>query len=649
MTQRATAINTEVDWNSRVLAADEILGAAGATGTRVSTATVTDANNTGPGSNVSELVALRPLACVSSVQYPTPGQTGFTGGGNTDTVEPYAASPDYSFGPTNTVSPGAKTITISDEAGNTALTQSITFTRDVAAPVTTDDTGTITNAWRNVDTTVTLSPSDGTGAGLAQTYYTTNGVNPTTGSPTGTSILLTAEGTYTIKYFSSWDWVANTEAVNTGAAQIRIDKTNPTSATLNALPAAIRNGQSLTGGGADALSGVGSITYLYCAGAACTPSTVVGSSSTPPAGYPVTWNGQPADGTYRVRARVFDAAGNQLDSAIQTVTIDNTNPTGAVTAPAAAANVRGASVSVTSNSADPAVGGSASGVANALFQRSPAGAGTWTTIGAADTSSPYAVTWDTTAVTDGLYDLRVVTTDNAGNTFTSTTIANVRVDNTNPTGAVTAPAAAANVRGASVSVTSNSADPAVGGSASGVANALFQRSPAGAGTWTTIGAADTSSPYDVTWDTTAVTDGLYDLRVVTTDNAGNTFTSTTITNVRVDNTVPTQTLALTGVAPAGSAYLSGTNLFYRGAAAGQLRGRNRSPTAAPGLLPRRRARSAARRPAGRTRPGRSRRRPRPVRLEPLLLERGHDELPHRRPRRHRRGREQLGDRDAHAA
>ena len=428
MTQRATAINTEVDWNSRVLAADEILGAAGATGTRVSTATVTDANNTGPGSNVSELVALRPLACVSSVQYPTPGQTGFTGGGNTDTVEPYAASPDYSFGPTNTVSPGAKTITISDEAGNTALTQSITFTRDVAAPVTTDDTGTITNAWRNVDTTVTLSPSDGTGAGVAQTYYTTNGVNPTTGSPTGTSILLTAEGTYTIKYFST-DRVANTEAVKTGAAQIRIDKTNPTSATLNALPAAIRNGQSLTGGGADALSGVGSITYLYCAGAACTPSTVVGSSSIPAGGYPVTWNSQPADGTYRVLARVFDAAGNQLDSAIQTVTIDNTNPTGAVTAPAAAANVRGASVSVTSNSAD---GGS--GVANALFQRSPAGAGTWTTIGAADTSSPYGVTWDTTAVTDGLYDLRVITTDNAGNTFTSTTVTNVRVDNTNPTG-----------------------------------------------------------------------------------------------------------------------------------------------------------------------------------------------------------------------
>ena len=48
-----------------MLAADESLGGAGATGTRVSTATVTDPNGTGPGSNVSELVALRPLTCAS--------------------------------------------------------------------------------------------------------------------------------------------------------------------------------------------------------------------------------------------------------------------------------------------------------------------------------------------------------------------------------------------------------------------------------------------------------------------------------------------------------------------------------------------------------------------------------------------------------
>ena len=309
-----------------------------------------------------------------------------------------------------------------------------------------------------------------------------------------------------------------------------------------------------------------------------------------------------------------------------------------------------------SNSAD---GGS--GVANAQFQRSPAGAGVWTNIGAADTTSPYSVAWDTTAVADGLYDLRVVTTDNAGNTFTSALVTNVRVDNTNPTGAVTAPAASANVRGAAVTVSSDSADagsgvaqravPALAGrrgrldehrrsrhheplfgclghdcrcrrslrparghdrqrrqhvherprhqrsrrqhepdrlddrprgrrertgsavtvssdsadGGSGVANAQFQRSPAGAGTWTNIGAADTTSPYSVSWDTTALADGGYDLRVITTDSAGNTFTSA-VRTVTVDNSAPAAPALSFGSFTNASA--TGSTVYYRTGVAG---------------------------------------------------------------------------------
>ena len=45
----------------------------------------------------------------------------------------------------------------------------------------------------------------------------------------------------------------------------------------------------------------------------------------------------------------------------------------------------------------------------------------------------------------------------------------------------------------------------------------------------------------MTWDTTSGTpDGNYDLRVVTTDNAGNTFTSP-LRTVDVDNTKPVPT------------------------------------------------------------------------------------------------------------
>src|SRR6185295_1005756 len=182
---------------------------------------------------------------------------------------------------------------------------------------------------------------------------------------------------------------------------------------------------------------------------------------------------------------------------------------GTVTFPADAAAIRG-TVALTSNSAD--AGGS--GVDTVQFQRSPAGAGTWT-------NQP--ASWNTTAQSDGQYDLRVVTTDNAGNVFSSAPIT-VRVDNTNPTGSVTAPAAAANLRD-TVTLTSNSADTA----GSGVATVQFQRSPVGAGTWTNQAAG---------WDTHNVGDGQYDVRVITTDNAGNSFTSATVT-VRVDNTLPT--------------------------------------------------------------------------------------------------------------
>ena len=237
-------------------------------------------------------------------------------------------------------------------------------------------------------------------------------------------------------------------------------------------------------------------------------------------------SGASTPGTYTVT--VADAAGNSATSAF-TFVADPTAPTGSVTAPVAAANVRG-SVAVTSNSAD-----AGSGVNSAQFQTSPAGAGTWSNLGAADTASPYSVNWDTTTYTDGLYDLRVITTDNVGNTFTSATIANVRVDNTAPTGSITAPAANAFVGGASVAVSASSAD-----AGSGVSSAQFQTSPHGASTWTNLGAADATSPYGVTWNTTTYADGQYDLQVVTTDKSGNTFTSAAVM-AEVQNTAPTAT------------------------------------------------------------------------------------------------------------
>ena len=97
------------------------------------------------------------------------------------------------------------------------------------------------------------------------------------------------------------------------------------------------------------------------------------------------------------------------------------------------------------------------------------------------------------------------------------------------------------------------ATPADGGS--GVASVAFQRSAAGANTWSTTIGTDSSSAggWGITWDTTATPDGLYDLRAVATDAAGNVDDSTTIANVRVDNNAPAAPGAPSATTPRATA------------------------------------------------------------------------------------------------
>ena len=462
--------------------------------------------------------------------------------------------------------PGMHTVTVADAAGNTA-TRAATFTIDTTAP-----TGAVTAPAANANVrgsavSVTSSSAD-TGSNVASAQFQSSPAGTATWSNFGLADTLSpfgatwdtttfTDGLYDLRVITT-DNVGIT-ATSATIANVRVDNTAPTGAvTTPVTNGTLRGAISMTSDSADTGgSGITSVQFQRSPAGTNTWTNQGSADTTSP--YAVTWTttSGTTDGLYDLRVITTDKAGNTFTSPVVTnLRVDNTAPTGAVTAPAASANVRG-TVSVTSSSAD-----AGSGVASALFQRSPAGTNTWTNVAAADTASPYAASWDTTTLTDGLYDLRVITTDVAGNSLTSATIANVRVDNTAPTGSITAPAAAANIRG-TVSVTANSAD--TGGS--GVASALFQRSPAGTDTWTNIATADTTSPYTASWNTTGVTDGLYDLQVVTTDRAGNTLTSVT-TTVRVDNTAPTVSLAL---APgATGAFRSGTRIYFKANAAGSF-------------------------------------------------------------------------------
>jgi hypothetical protein len=211
-----------------------------------------------------------------------------------------------------------------DQRGRATWSSPSTFTVDTTAPVTVDDTAAIGDGWSRDDQTVTLRPADPEGSGVAATYLTTDNDPPTTASSQGASIRL-GEGVHVLSYFSV-DRAGNREAVRTAASPIRIDQTAPDSATLDQLPAVLRDGQMLSGRGDDALSGVAGVHYEYCTEADCASWTPIGSSTTAP-GYALAWHDQPADGRYQVRTTVLDAAGNMTASATQRVRVDNTAPT----------------------------------------------------------------------------------------------------------------------------------------------------------------------------------------------------------------------------------------------------------------------------------------------------------------------------------
>jgi hypothetical protein len=95
-----------------------------------------------------------------------------------------------------------------------------------------------------------------------------------------------------------------------------------------------------------------------------------------------------------------------------------------------------------------------------------------------------------------------------------------------PVVAITAPAPAATVSGAAVAITATATDNMA------VVGVQFIR---GSLPGTAIGAEDQVAPYAVTWDSTAVADGVYTLRAIARDAGGNATVSAPVT-VTVDNT-----------------------------------------------------------------------------------------------------------------
>jgi len=143
------------------------------------------------------------------------------------------------------------------------------------------------------------------------------------------------------------------------------------------------------------------------------------------------------------------------------------------------------------------------------------------------TTPPYTCSLDTTKLANDYYDFRAVAMDAAG--FSSTdTVAEVQVDNREPSVTMVDP-------GTTLSGVVTLAAEA-GDEDSGVASVTIQRSPTGKGSWSEI-CSVSAAPYSCRFDTRTVAEGSYDFRALAVDVAGNSKTSSTVSNRKIDNTI----------------------------------------------------------------------------------------------------------------
>jgi hypothetical protein len=438
-----------------------------------------------------------------------------------------------------------------DNAGNTEPTSTVHIKLDSVAPSTSDNTASIGSGWKTTNQTVTLTRTEAT-SGIAATHYTTDGGTPTASSSQGSSISLTADGIYTIKYFSV-DNAGNTEPVKTAANQVRIDKTAPvvtgavvannstnTPGLRHNVAYAVYANVSETGSGISTvtanLSALGngtSVTLSPCS----TGCTIAGTT------YAYKSASQTASttvGTKTFTITAVDVATNSSGAASFSVVVDDTNPSVTAKAIADAVNdtagfVRaGGDYFVYANVSDAApssgiasVTGNVTNFTSGVTATPMTTAGGPWTIGGVSYGYRSGLLTVGSGVTSGNKAAQVTATDNAGNTGSTTSSNTANVDNTAPstTAARNPLANAAGWNNADVTVTLSASD-----ANAGVRSITYAAEGAQPNSTTVVAGASATVSIS--------TEGSTAITYFATDNVGNVETAKTVT-VNLDKQSPT--------------------------------------------------------------------------------------------------------------
>src|SRR6201999_3660243 len=253
---------------------------------------------------------------------------------------------------------------VSDSAGNAATTAAQTITIDetsptitISSPIAGDNfiskseaaagvalSGTVTSGSASVingQTAITIV----NGSGVVQDTLTTTVSNGAwTVNLTAAQAQALADGTYTVKANVS-DAAGN--AATTATQSITVDEAAPTITIASPIAgdnainkAEAAAGVTIAGTASSSANGqTATITIVDGTNAVKDTLTATVSGGTWSVNLTVAQAQALADGTYTVKANVSDAAGNAATAATQTITVDETSPTIAITSPIAGDNV----------------------------------------------------------------------------------------------------------------------------------------------------------------------------------------------------------------------------------------------------------------------------------------------------------------------
>jgi hypothetical protein len=165
-------------------------------------------------------------------------------------------------------------------------------------------------------------------------------------------------------------------------------------------------------------------------------------------------------------------------------------------------------------------------------------------LGSAVTVTPYTTGWNSTTVPNGAHVVTATARDAAGNQQSASVSVTVANDTTPPTVAVTSPVESAVVAG-TIALGASATDDV------GVVGVQFALDGVN------LGVENTVAPYQRTWNSVTVPNGVHVLMATARDAAGNQRSHAVTVSVANDTTAPT--IAMTG--PSDGATVSGTVAF----------------------------------------------------------------------------------------